>query len=131
MSDFTGAFNDDLDTNDDGILDATPWTSVIDGVGMVNRSSGSFGANFVYGAALGFVDIGPDADPIQLIFRDPNETGQWVIGSGPFGDVDTPGVSNAPVPLPGGLLPLITAALAVPVLRFRQLDISQTIDQTG
>src|SRR5690606_1169793 len=32
---FTGSSNDDLDTDDDGTLDVTPWTSVVDAVSLV------------------------------------------------------------------------------------------------
>jgi len=32
---FTGAINNDLDTNDDGVLDTTPWTAVLDKVSVV------------------------------------------------------------------------------------------------
>ena len=31
---FTGAVNDDLDTNDDGTFDSTPWTDIIDDVAL-------------------------------------------------------------------------------------------------
>lgn len=31
---FTGAVNNDLDTNNDGVLDATPWTSITDAVAV-------------------------------------------------------------------------------------------------
>lgn len=34
VTDFSGAVNDDLDTDDDGILDSTPWTAVIDDVAV-------------------------------------------------------------------------------------------------
>ncbi len=35
VSGFTGAVNDDLDTNDDGVLDVTPWTAIVDSVATV------------------------------------------------------------------------------------------------
>ena len=31
---FTGSVSDDLDTNDDGVFDVTPWTSIVDGVAV-------------------------------------------------------------------------------------------------
>lgn len=34
VSGFTGALAQDLDTNDDGTLDVTPWTAILDGVGL-------------------------------------------------------------------------------------------------
>ncbi|MGB5324438.1 MAG: hypothetical protein WBN40_03300 [Pseudomonadales bacterium] len=35
VSGFSGAGGDDLDTNDDGVLDVLPWTSVVDAVGWL------------------------------------------------------------------------------------------------
>lgn len=34
VENFSGAVNDDLDTNDDGVLDVTPWTQLIDSVAV-------------------------------------------------------------------------------------------------
>jgi hypothetical protein len=56
---FTGSVGDDLDTNNDGILDSTPWAAVIDAIGV--RESGTGGT--VYGAHLGFADF-----PNTLLF---------------------------------------------------------------
>jgi len=36
---FTGAFGDDLDTNDDGTLDVTPWDSIVDSVAVWDGGS--------------------------------------------------------------------------------------------
>ncbi len=49
---FTGAKYDDLDTDDDGVLDAFPWTYVVDALNI--RDSGT--SDFDYGAA----SVGPD-----------------------------------------------------------------------
>lgn len=40
---FTGSVTQDLDTNDDGILDITPWLSIVDSVGLSSDA-----AHFVY-----------------------------------------------------------------------------------
>jgi uncharacterized protein len=45
-----GGIGTDLDTNNDGVLDLTPWTSVADSVGVVD---GDVSADRVYGAAMG------------------------------------------------------------------------------
>ncbi|MCB1052288.1 MAG: endonuclease [Acidobacteria bacterium] len=37
---FTGALEDDLDTNDDGVLDVTPWTLIKDGVAVNDSDPG-------------------------------------------------------------------------------------------
>ncbi|HMM36476.1 MAG TPA: endonuclease, partial [Thermoanaerobaculia bacterium] len=39
VSGFTGAAGDDLDAGDDGILDATPWTTIADGVAFSDGST--------------------------------------------------------------------------------------------
>lgn len=36
---FTGTLAQDLDTNDDGVLDATPWTSVVDGLAICKTTA--------------------------------------------------------------------------------------------
>lgn len=101
VSGFTGAFGDDLDTDDDGTLDTLPWGSIVDAVGIVNQTDSSvFGFSHYYGATLGFPDVGPDANdsagPLH-IYRDPDVTGLWKIGpaapAGLLGE-DTPGFPN-------------------------------------
>ncbi|MEM8713886.1 MAG: hypothetical protein AAGG01_23325 [Planctomycetota bacterium] len=37
---FTGANGDDLDTDDDGVLDVMPWTSVLDAVSLIETTDG-------------------------------------------------------------------------------------------
>ncbi len=37
---FTGSVNDDLDTNDDGVLDVRPWTNLVDSVAVSDGGSG-------------------------------------------------------------------------------------------
>ncbi|MCI0709997.1 MAG: ExeM/NucH family extracellular endonuclease, partial [Chloroflexi bacterium] len=49
---FTGAVNDDLDTNDDGTLDVTPWTQLVDSVGFTDGGAG----DLVYSTST----VGPD-----------------------------------------------------------------------
>jgi len=56
VSGFTGAVGDDLDAGNDGVLDATPWTSLADGVAF---SDGSAGAR-TYAAPV----LGPGYDGI-------------------------------------------------------------------
>jgi endonuclease I len=41
VSGFTGAVGDDLDAGNDGVLDATPWMSVLDGVAFSDGSAGA------------------------------------------------------------------------------------------
>jgi hypothetical protein len=98
VQDFTGTQGDDLDTDDDGVLDVTPWTTVLDAIGLV-ESVGS--GEFYYGEALGFIDLGPDGSlvPSQAYRCSPD--GTWTIGvSDPIGTTDTPGAVNTPCEAP-------------------------------
>lgn len=96
---WTGALNADLDTNDDGVLDSTPWASVVDSVAFVGE-----GSDRVYSST----QIGPD--PIKLtpwhLYRFPNGTGGWLFDSIDVAanndpsnyTSDTPGTRNLPSP---------------------------------
>ncbi len=42
VSDFTGAINTDLDTNDDGVLDSAPWGQIYDGVAVSDAGASDF-----------------------------------------------------------------------------------------
>ena len=59
VSGFTGYVGQELDFFDDGIIDVTPWTSVVDKVGL-RRKSGNVG---IY---LGAPTLGPDDSRNQL-----------------------------------------------------------------
>ena len=78
VSGFTGAVGQDLDLGDDGVLDATPWGSVLDGVAF---SDGSAGARTYAAPALGpGFDGGATAPGGASRFpywRDTNGTTDW------------------------------------------------------
>jgi hypothetical protein len=63
---FTGAICDDLDTDNNGTLDTTPWTQVLDAVGFANaedfRNPELAGLIHVYATQLGGLNI-TDTDP--------------------------------------------------------------------
>ena len=40
VKDFTGALNNDLDTNNDGIFDVTPWDAIVDAVAVNDGGAG-------------------------------------------------------------------------------------------
>jgi hypothetical protein len=138
---FTGSVGLDLDTDNDGILDSTPWASVIDAIGYREAGLGT-----VYGAHLGFVDF-----PASLLFTPDvvfrlRDTLAWiaadVTGSspGPY-DFDpaelvdilgnalnlsefdittaTPGSAN-PVPEPGFVAVVAAGMSAVAYRQFRR-----------
>ena len=60
VTNFTGSLDQDLDTDNDGTLDATPWLGVVDAVGSVENTATLPPAPWSYAASLGGEDIGPD-----------------------------------------------------------------------
>jgi predicted extracellular nuclease len=90
---FTGANDDDLDTDDDGILDATPWTSIVDSVALIGPPGTN---NLVYSD----VTVGPDASSVPWhAYRVPDRTGDWNIGAQDLDVDDTPGACNSCRPI--------------------------------
>lgn len=85
---FAGALNQDLDTDDDGVLDLTPWSALVDGVGI--RDSGT--TDFTYG---GVPSRGPDGSFLPSgLYRNP-DAGAWANDFLNFSSPDgTPGASN-------------------------------------
>ena len=92
---FTGTVNDDLDIDDDGILDATPWSAIVDSVSLV-ETIGS--GNQVYSAT----QVGPDDTFLPgHIYRLPDGIGDFQIGQFDVVDGDdTPGQANSVTPPP-------------------------------
>lgn len=93
---FSGTEGDDLDADNNGLLDATPWTGILDAVSVFNSTGNpdiSYGGPVLINAT-NFVD--------SHIERYPDGTGGWgVIGSFEDRRFDTPGVSNRTAPKPG------------------------------
>jgi hypothetical protein len=96
VSGFTGTLGQDLDTNDDGILDVTPWTSVVDCLGLDKGTAptcvgGELAEERLYCATK----IGPDGSFVPShVYRD-GVTQAWTIGQfQPLGATDTPGAPN-------------------------------------
>lgn len=138
---FTGSVGTDLDTDNDGILDLTPWTSVVDAIGYREGGLGT-----VYGAHLGFADFPasllftPDVvfrlrDTLAWIAADVNGTSPGPYDFDPAELVDilgnalnlsefdittaTPGSAN-PVPEPGFVAVVAAGMSAVAYRRFRR-----------
>jgi hypothetical protein len=103
---FSGLSGQDLDTNDDGFFDITPWTSVGDSVATINPAQSP--SELVYSSSV----VGPDgAFHPGHIFRAGDGVGSWSIGPfDPIGGLDTPGFAN-PVPAPGALAVAVFGAL--------------------
>lgn len=90
----------DLDTNNDGILDSTPWTTIVDQVGLFEGTVVNCTTDeYIYATPV----VGPDGTFVPgHIYRC---GGSWMIG--PFGTtpfptgvVDTPGAANTACPVP-------------------------------
>lgn len=108
---WSGAQGDDLDTDDDGTLDVTPWTGISDSVAVSDGGAGdrtystvvltaSFdGGAFTVGGASRIPDAA-DTDAVADWKRNdfdgaglPGFTGNWTAGEA----VNTPGAANADV----------------------------------
>ncbi|MEM1057404.1 MAG: CHRD domain-containing protein [Bacteroidota bacterium] len=86
-----GTEGDDLDTDDDGVLDITPWNTVADAIG----AAGADPADAIYGTQLGFEDLGLDGSSrADHLFRN-RDDGVWRIGTFDGFARDTPGEVNA------------------------------------
>eukprot|EP00549_Striatella_unipunctata_P002614 CAMPEP_0118692506 /NCGR_PEP_ID=MMETSP0800-20121206/11330_1 /TAXON_ID=210618 ORGANISM="Striatella unipunctata, Strain CCMP2910" /NCGR_SAMPLE_ID=MMETSP0800 /ASSEMBLY_ACC=CAM_ASM_000638 /LENGTH=114 /DNA_ID=CAMNT_0006590517 /DNA_START=1 /DNA_END=345 /DNA_ORIENTATION=+ len=90
VSGFSGKLGDDLDTDDDGVLDILPWSTIIDSISLVESltSGDKYYSDIV---------LGPDGSyvPAHAIRCDWG----WLMGEFEFGLDDSPGVSNVcPVP---------------------------------
>ncbi len=104
VRDFSGANGDDLDGDDDGTLDVTPWAEIVDWVSLV-ETPGS--GDHYYSPKT----VGPDGSFVPAhVFRCP---GSWEIGDfDPSGGQDTPGAANPcggpPEPAPTPSVPLVS-----------------------
>lgn len=112
VADFTGADGDDLDTDDDGVFDVTPWSSIADSVSLVEADPGEL----PYSSTV----VGPDGTFVPgHVYRSP-DGGDWVIGSFSTGEVtETPGTTNY-VPEPGSVVLVLLGLIAAAVVRMRR-----------
>ena len=85
--------SDDLDFNDDGVLDSTPWSEIVDGLSFVSTSEGDL-SEWTYASAR----VGDGLGPLTFKATRCRDTGDWRAGSASFhlGTLDTPGLPNAP-----------------------------------
>lgn len=94
---FSGSTGDDLDTDDDGVLDSTPWTAIVDSVALV-ETVGS--GDQIYSTTT----VGPDGSFVPGQAYDCATEG-WTIGEFSTGLTDTPGETNV-CDVVGDALPL-------------------------
>lgn len=83
VSGYTGPTSGDLDADNNGVLDSTPWTAVLDSVATTDTDTQP---DFPYSTVV--VPGGPNA-----IARDVDTTGTFVATANPVDD--TPGFSNS------------------------------------
>jgi hypothetical protein len=96
---FTGSNGQDLDTNDDGALDATPWSVVFDAIGILhNASTPPAGTEWAYGEALGFENVGPNEGAAPGHIYRCETSGTWLVDGLAITELDTPGTSNVSCP---------------------------------
>ncbi len=91
VENFTGVYGTDLDTNDDGIFDSTPWTSIVDSVAIsdggpsdvvystVVLTPGLDGITFSYGGASRIpngIDTDTTADWVRQDFGTSGQPGE-------------------------------------------------------
>jgi hypothetical protein len=91
---FTGTLAQDLDTNNDGIFDLTPWTEIADSVALVltTAAAPASGTEWWYGSTR----VGPDGDfPPSHVYRC-TSAGDWKIGLFASLASDTAGSPNPP-----------------------------------
>ncbi len=95
VKDFTGNNGDDLDTDNDGNLDTSPWSQIVDSIALI-ETPGS--GDLTYSAEM----IGPDGSFVPAhVYRSPDASGAWQIGVfDPDGGDDTPGLSNDGIVVP-------------------------------
>ncbi|HEU4894615.1 MAG TPA: endonuclease/exonuclease/phosphatase family protein, partial [Acidimicrobiia bacterium] len=88
---FTGANGDDLDTNDDGTLDVTPWEAELDRIALILQENPPTGTEYHYGPPT----IGPDGSFVPGHVYDCPDPDNWQIGPfDPAAGSDTPGAAN-------------------------------------
>ena len=91
----TAVLDDDLDTNDDGTLDVTPWSGIVDEVGLdegtvPNCATSGTTDEYLYTTTT----VGPDGNFVPgHVFRC---AFGWQVGDFTVGVTDTPGEPNTP-----------------------------------
>ncbi len=128
VTNFTGAVSNDLDTNDDGTLETSPWTTLLDAVGVDDGEGEPAIINFLGGVSTGSQSFTPD---VFLLTRNTNAliVGDVTVGAAPgpwaLDSTEIFPAQYAGIPLtPGNLNPL-AIILGTPELKvhfFQQED---------
>jgi hypothetical protein len=131
VSGYTGTSGQDLDTNDDGILETTPWATIVDSISW-NEGTGTALAGRTYGMpSLSNTAFTPDSVARLRGNFTPNSAAAWYGGdlatdltydpiqnfNLPLGATPTPTYANFPVPEPSTMVLGALAGLALLVIR--------------
>ena len=116
VQDFTGALNADLDTNDDGTFDVTPWTSLVDGVAVNDGTVGDRTYATTLGVAYDGQPFAPGGASRIPDGTDTDTTADWVRND--FDLAGIPGFTGTPVRgeaynTPGAANAVVAARLAI------------------
>ncbi|MEO1574838.1 MAG: endonuclease/exonuclease/phosphatase family protein, partial [Pseudomonadota bacterium] len=91
VSGFSGTVGQDLDTNDDGVLDITPWAAELDRIALIEEDNPPSSTEFHYGPPT----VGPDGFFVPGFVKRCPDGGDWEFGAfDPAGSTDTPGAPN-------------------------------------
>jgi hypothetical protein len=124
---FTGAENNDIDTNDDGTIDTTFWTSIVDAIGVRDNDVTEFtyggtqlahnfdGGGFTVGGASR-IPNGTDTDSVGDWVRNAFDNTNATVAPGEA--YNTPNAANF-IPEPGGIVLAMIAVLSLTSLRRR------------
>ncbi len=85
---FTGMIGDDLDTNDDGLLDSTPWDRIVDDIAVSDQDAGDVS----YAAVTLLPDFDSGAATVGGASRIPNGTDTDTVGDWLRNDFDGAGI---------------------------------------
>lgn len=109
---FSGSLGDDLDSNNDGNLDVTPWDGILDSVALLE----SFGSgDGVYSPN----QVGGSGTVPAHVFRTIDAAGTWHMGTLNTSE-DTAGQSNVTVPEAPSLALMGLGLMALGVRRVKQ-----------
>ncbi|MCH2160969.1 MAG: hypothetical protein MK085_03755, partial [Phycisphaerales bacterium] len=92
VDNFTGAVDDDLDTDNDGTLDITPWSAILSSMAiLIDANPNGFSAEYYYSDDT----VGPIAGYTPLHAWQCADTGAWRPGSDDIGGFnESPGDAN-------------------------------------
>jgi hypothetical protein len=111
VSGFSGSLGNNLDT-DDGVLDSTPWLSILDSVALLETIGSGDGVYSSTQVGAGNGDI-----PAH-VYRAPDSYGTWRIGTMNTTE-DTAGRANVTVPEPSSIMLMSLGLLAFGATRVK------------